>query len=395
MSDVAVSSRLLIVEPNVTEQAAIQAHLEDNGFAVQVCSTYAEARQVCQNIQPALVVLTLVEPLSEGIQWITDLHQQWQNLPILVSSTPEIVATGIRALRLGAWDYLLKPMTQLSVLEHAICKCLERARLEAENQRYKKEIEETNKRLKDSLDILEQDEAAGRSVQSRLFPKATWSIAGYEFMHCVRPSLYLSGDFTDYFEIGPDCYGFYMMDVSGHGASSAFVTVFMKSLIDRCRFGEHADLMTDPKKLLAFLGEELFQAKLGKYATMVYAVLTPSKNQVYYSVGGHYPHPIYWSGTEGRYLPDKSFPVGMLPKATYENREITLEPNAVFALCSDGVLELIPNLTVAQKELALLGYIKDNHESVEKLFDVLLSQQHQSSIPDDVTVLLLRRTPTV
>ena len=42
-------------------------------------------------------------------------------------------------------------------------------------------------------------------------------------------SAFLSGDFVDYFAIDHEHCGFYMADVSGHGVSSAFVTVLLKS----------------------------------------------------------------------------------------------------------------------------------------------------------------------
>ena len=41
----------------------------------------------------------------------------------------------------------------------------------------------------------------------------------------------LSGDFVDYFRITDRHFAFYMADVSGHGASSAFVTVLSEELL--------------------------------------------------------------------------------------------------------------------------------------------------------------------
>jgi len=53
-----------------------------------------------------------------------------------------VIADAVEALRLGAWDYLLKPIEDLSVLRHAVEKNLDRARLMRENREYREQLEE-------------------------------------------------------------------------------------------------------------------------------------------------------------------------------------------------------------------------------------------------------------
>jgi serine phosphatase RsbU (regulator of sigma subunit) len=45
----------------------------------------------------------------------------------------------------------------------------------------------------------------------------------------------LSGDFVDYFPIDDRHFAFYLADVSGHGAASAFLAVMLKTLMDQYR----------------------------------------------------------------------------------------------------------------------------------------------------------------
>ena len=65
-------------------------------------------------------------------------------------------------------------------------------------------------------------------VQMKMLPENDQVIEGIYFEHLIKPSLYLSGDFLDYFKLDNDRVLFYFADVSGHGASSAFVTVLLK-----------------------------------------------------------------------------------------------------------------------------------------------------------------------
>ena len=82
-----------------------------------------------------------------------------------------------------------------------------------------------NRELRQTLKYLEQDEKAGRRIQFQLLPEDNRTFGGYTFRRRLYPSTYLSGDFVDYFPIDDRHVGFYMADVSGHGAASAFVTV--------------------------------------------------------------------------------------------------------------------------------------------------------------------------
>ena len=99
--------------------------------------------------------------------------------------------------------------------------------------------------------------------------------------------MYLSGDCVDYFQINAQQFGFYLADVSGHGASSAFVTVLLKSamtqLLDRYQ-AHQVDVILAPEKVLAQLGTEIHAANLGKYLTMIYGVIDITRNELRYSV---------------------------------------------------------------------------------------------------------------
>ena len=63
---------------------------------------------------------------------------------------------------------------------------------------------------------------AGRKLQSQLLPEDQLTIGNYVFSRRLFPSTYLSGDFVDYFPINDRHCAFYVADVSGHGAASAF-----------------------------------------------------------------------------------------------------------------------------------------------------------------------------
>ena len=76
----------------------------------------------------------------------------------------------VEALRLGASDFLIKPIVDLEVLEHSIERSLERYSLRQENSRYRAQLEQANSVLKNNLAVLEQDQQAGLMVQMKMLP---------------------------------------------------------------------------------------------------------------------------------------------------------------------------------------------------------------------------------
>ncbi|MCB2508654.1 hypothetical protein KQ717_15450, partial [Listeria monocytogenes] len=90
--------------------------------------------------------------------------------------------------RLGAADYLIKPLEDLAVLEHSVRRALDRASLRVETQRYRDKLEAANRELQASLNLLQEDQNAGRQVQMNMLPVTPWSIEGLEFSHRIIPS---------------------------------------------------------------------------------------------------------------------------------------------------------------------------------------------------------------
>ncbi len=97
------------------------------------------------------------------------------------------MSDAVEALRLGAADYLIKPLEDLAVLEHSVRRALNRAYLRVENQRYRDKLEAANRELQASLNLLQEDQNAGRQVQMNMLPVTPWSIEGLEFSHRIIP----------------------------------------------------------------------------------------------------------------------------------------------------------------------------------------------------------------
>jgi len=390
-----LTANLLIIDDDAALRKQAKEYFEDSGFTVFEAENGKVGLEVFNKEKPDLVVTDLQMPVLGGLEVLKTLTQRFPEMPVVVISEAGGLDDVIQALRIGAWDYLTKPIAQMPVLEHAVCRALERSRLISENKRYRRELEEANQALKKSLDILEQDQEAGRSVQMRLLPEQGVVFGTYHFSHNVAPSLYLSGDFVDYFKINEKQFGFYIADVSGHGSSSAFVTVLLKSAMTQLLTQYQAQRdpgILEPETVLAKIGSEIHSAKLGKYLTMVYGVVDFVKNQLHYSIGGHYPNPVLLEGGKARFLEGTGFPVGIMKSAVYQRHTVTLTPDMRLMMFSDGIAEILPEPDMAAKENMLLSLVSEGKGTIDYFIEKL-GLQNKKGLPDDVTMLALWQMP--
>jgi len=343
--------------------------------------------------QPDLVICDLRMPHMGGLELIRQMTERAPDLPVIVVSGAGVMNDAVEALRLGAADYLIKPLEDLAVLEHSVRRALDRAHLVLENQRYRDKLETANRELEASLHLLQEDQTAGRQVQMNMLPENPWKAGDLRFEHQIIPSLYLSGDFTDYFRVDERRVAFYLADVSGHGASSAFVTVLLKFMTTRLLFEfKRAGTLPEfkPSEVLGHINRGLINCRLGKHVTMVGGVIDEHTGLMTYSIGGHLPLPVLYTPDSVGYLEGRGLPVGLFNEATYEDHVIKLPDTFSLTLMSDGILDLLAEQPLKEKEAALPQRVKAAGGSLDGLRRVF-GLATLGEMPDDIALLVLSR----
>lgn len=388
-----VSATLLIIDDDEVVRESLAAYLEDSNFKVLQALNGLQGLQIFESEQPDLVICDLRMPQIDGLELIRRIRQTASETPIIVLSGAGVMSDAVEALRLGAADYLIKPLEDLAVLEHSVRRALDRAYLRVENQRYRDKLEAANRELQASLNLLQEDQNAGRQVQMNMLPVTPWSIEGLEFSHRIIPSLYLSGDFVDYFRVDERRVAFYLADVSGHGASSAFVTVLLKFMTTRLLYESRRNGTLPefkPSEVLAHINRGLINTKLGKHVTMLGGVIDLEKNSLTYSIGGHLPLPVLFVEGQAGYLEGRGLPVGLFDDATYDDRVMELPPSFSLSLFSDGILDVLPGATLKKKEASLPEQVAAAGGTLDGLRQVF-GLANLAEMPDDIALLVLSR----
>ncbi|MCK4981996.1 MAG: response regulator [Victivallaceae bacterium] len=394
MGNISEKIRIMIIDDTVDNLSLLNKLLSEQGYDVSLFPKAELALHALTLSIPDLILLDINMPGMNGFELCKKLkkNKKYQDIPIIFLSAMQNVKDKVNAFRTGGIDYITKPFQFDEVLVRVKTHIKLRSQQRQLEKNYHK-LQELEKRVEDSLKRLQEDEEAGRLLQFKMLPQSNVVIADYEFDYYLTPSLYMSGDFVDYFDIDKDYAAFYITDVSGHGAASAFVTFLLKSFINSCRdnyYAKHDDIVINPEALLSKFNKSLYEENLNKYITMFYGVLVKDKNTLIFANGGHFPFPFMRHNNDVQVITEKSTPVGMFDFAEYKNVSLPLPDDFAFTIFSDGILEVLPEKNTEQQIERLKKLLNDKDLNLNALVDKLTADDNVQLL-DDITILSLKK----
>lgn len=382
---------VLIIDDDEFVRRAFRRVLEEGGFRIIEAPDGPSGLQICEHFAPGVVLLDLRMPGMDGLEVLAALGKSYPDIPVLVVSGYGTISDVVEALRHGAWDFVSKPVLDSELLIRAVGRGLERASLLRQNREYGDSLRATNSRLSAALAELRADEQAARQLQFQLLPEDGLRIGSYVCSRRLFPSQLLSGDFVDYFALGDQYLGFYLADVAGHGAASAFITAILTTLVRKYRQllevrGDETILQ--PERLLNCLDADLLPHGLEQHITMLYGVLDSNTGRFVYSNAGAFPFPFLSHGTQVVELESAGRPLNLPGPGRFGAGESHLLPGASLLLASDGVLELAPKQTHRERRDGMRVILNESSD-----IDVIVARLglgETSELRDDVALLLVQ-----
>ena len=391
------SKRILLILPDVAMGRRLRVLLDSEGWEVEERSVMeAFPLPQCGSYQVVVIAPGLD---GEGeIAALLDRCPEYNSaliLPILREASAEEV---VRLIRGGVVDVLLDPFTDHDFIE-TVNRVAGHKNLYLENLAYSEELERANRELRESLNILKMDQIAGRQVQKSLLPLSPLVQGEYRVSHRINPSLYLSGDFVGYNVVLDRFLIFYLADVSGHGASSAFVTILLRFILKRIlrRHTYENDinaLLRAPEGFMEHLNRQIIAAGLEKHLTMFAGSVNLDTHILRYAVAAQMPMPVFVAGGDARFLPGKGKPIGLFEHAQWDVEEIALPEDFALYMASDGLLETLPGKTLEAKEDYLVRAAAEAGNDHEVLCQ-RLGFNDNAETADDMSLLSVvrRRAP--
>ncbi len=168
--------RILIVDedPDVVHLLGKQI-LEPMGYTVAMASDGATAIQQALQFGPDIIIASLTLPGLSGKDLLVALRSQGTQVPMLVTAAKGMEADAIQAFRLGAHDYLTKPLREAEVVS-ALERVIKEIRLRYEHRQLAEQLAESNRQLERRVRELTTLFGLGKTVtsttnQSQLFSK--------------------------------------------------------------------------------------------------------------------------------------------------------------------------------------------------------------------------------
>ena len=159
-------SRVLLVDDEEDIRASLKMILDYEGLESIEASSGQEALEIVAAEEPDAVLLDIKMPRMDGLEVLAALREAHPGLPVVMISGHGTVATAVEATRLGAFDFMEKPLERdrvLLVLRNA----LERRRLAEAVREYEITFEERYRMVGDSQALREIREAVARIAPTR------------------------------------------------------------------------------------------------------------------------------------------------------------------------------------------------------------------------------------
>ncbi|MDM8521865.1 response regulator [Desulfococcaceae bacterium HSG8] len=134
-------AKILVIDDEAAIRQSFADYLEDLEFMVLTAENGRIGLELLEREQPQVVLVDLRMPEADGLEVLGRGREIAPDTPKIVVSGANRIDEVVEALRLGAWDYLIKPVKDLSILGHAVDKALEKARLLRENRAYQDHLE--------------------------------------------------------------------------------------------------------------------------------------------------------------------------------------------------------------------------------------------------------------
>ena len=345
------ASRILVVDDNADNRESLSRRLTRRGFFVAMAVDGEDALRILAESHFDLVLLDVMMPGINGLEVLRQIRvtQSPVELPVVMATAQNESQDVVKALELGANDYVTKPLDFAVVMARVTT----HLRLKHEVQRVlelEKKLSEQNAELLAAAARTTFELEAAARVQKAFLPKSSPPVPGVTFAWAFEPCQQLAGDGLNVIDLGGGHVGFYVLDVSGHGVAAALLAVAASRLlsnvggaesllIDLDEQGQHRP--ADPARVAERLNHRVpWNPQTLQYLTLFYATFDSNTGRLRYTSAGHPAAVIIRADAEPILLNGSDLPIGVETQA-YGQHEAQLLPGDRVYLYTDGVTEAI------------------------------------------------------
>jgi len=354
----------------------MQRTLKSRGMQSDVAFSGAAARQLIETNEYALALLDVRLPDESGYGLLEELRAKHPDTAVVMISGVDDPELGKAAVEHGAYAYFVKPVgaTELYL---AVVNAFRRRSLELD---YRGNLQRLESLVAERTDQM----AKAAKVQAGLLPSSPFAGEGFEVAAHFAAAREISGDFYDWYVPAPGRLAVTLGDVMGKGLPAAILMATVRaSLRSAAQVGSLEDGVRTATNVMA-AALEVNQA----YVTLFHSLFDVISGELHYIDAGHGHARLVRAAGGQELLTQRGAPIGLLPENMFIPGKVVLNQGDTLVVFSDGLLDLRPDL--ATKDVPLpLDARRAPH--VQEMVDILAAGSRDRALPDDVTVLALRK----
>ncbi|RTR32546.1 response regulator [Shewanella atlantica] len=265
---------ILLVEDDPVFRRIVASFLDSRGATVIEADDGEQGLEKFKQRAFDIVLADLSMPIMGGLVMLKKMSEINPRTPSIVISGNQVMADVVEALRIGASDYLVKPVSDLFLIENAIKQCLDEKHTKDVQL---EDIEELSyQELQDNLALLEQNAEAAKSVQQQLFPPSQINYLTAKIDYSLFKTDEVSAYFIDTVNVGDKHLVMYMAHFHPQDNRAAFASVLLKSFVNQklklFRNGT-TQAIIEPYNMLTYLNERMTKSGLDICIDIVYVVV--------------------------------------------------------------------------------------------------------------------------
>lgn len=148
------TKRILVVDDALSSRRTLTEILEKAGFSVEDAPSGEEALQAVHTVHYNILVTDITLPGMSGLNLLKLVKECKPDIEVIIVTSNASSFTAIKALRLGAYDFVVKPVDDPAILVNIVERALERQSLTGENRRLIGDLRDKNRQLNDALSLM-------------------------------------------------------------------------------------------------------------------------------------------------------------------------------------------------------------------------------------------------
>ena len=370
----------------------LSRRLAKQGYNVTKASSGAEALELIEENKTDLVLLDIMMPVMDGFEALSRIRKTRSpsELPVIMATAKDEGEAVIKALEMGANDYVTKPF------DYPVVKS--RVATQVALKRAHDKLESSHARMANDL-------AAAARIQASLLPQGEPDVDNYRFAWRYRPCDELAGDALNIQKLENGQVLFYLIDVCGHGVPAALLSVSVvhtlhaaphpSSVVWRPKSDDSGYDLETPGQVAQRLNELYpIMDNGGLFFAIIYGLLDPQTRSLRIVVAGQPLPARRRSDVTAEMVGVSNPPIGMIDDLDFEETKVQFSQGDRILFYSDGITEMFGPEEEMFGDDRLIETWRESRsssldESLDGLTKVVLDWSGRKKFGDDVSLLAI------